>query len=99
MSALDDVFKRDFRLVFLRILRKAPQGSANSSLMHKALISLGHPCGDDYVMTQAAWLQEQNLIEISEVSENISVYHITKRGRDVAQGLVSVPGVDTPGER
>ncbi|HIE1992208.1 TPA: ArsR family transcriptional regulator, partial [Klebsiella oxytoca] len=52
----------------------------------------------DTVRTHLAWLSEQGLVSLTDVS-GCYVAEITGRGDDVASGLATVPGVKKPRAR
>lgn len=88
----------DIRLVILRALEQDLGYSHNESIIHAILEKFGHKCSRDMVRTQLAWLQEQALVSIDDVS-GIYVATITQRGADVATGAATVPGVKRPSPR
>ena len=92
-----DVLDQDQRLVLLRSLLDCGD-SANESILQTCLQTYGHKVSRDAVRTQLAWLREQGLVTLSDVS-GCYVAEITGRGDEVASGLVTVPGVKKPRPR
>ncbi|BBV67834.1 hypothetical protein STW0522KLE44_42220 [Klebsiella sp. STW0522-44] len=92
-----DLLDHDQRLVILRSLLDCGD-SANESILQTCLQTYGHKVSRDAVRTQLAWLREQGLVTISDVS-GCFVAEITGRGDEVASGLVTVPGVKKPRPR
>ena len=85
--------ERDRRLVILRITAEG-NGTANDRMLRSGLATWGVRCTLDTIGQSLAWLAEQGLIKIRPVPEStVQVAEITRRGRDVAEGLVEVPGV------
>ncbi|WP_035604769.1 hypothetical protein [Edwardsiella tarda] len=92
-----DVLDQDQRLVLLRSLLDCGD-SANESILQTCLQTYGHKISRDSVRTQLAWLREQGLVRLSDVS-GCYVAEITGRGDEVANGLATVPGVKKPRPR
>lgn len=92
-----DVLDQDQRLVLLRSLLDCGD-SANESILQTCLQTYGHKVSRDTVRTQLAWLREQGLVTISDVS-GCYVAEITGRGDEAASGLITVPGVKKPRPR
>ncbi|CAH6197671.1 MULTISPECIES: VpaChn25_0724 family phage protein [Citrobacter freundii complex] len=92
-----DVLDQDQRLVLLRSLLDCGD-SANESILQTCLQTYGHKVSRDTVRTQLAWLREQGLVTLSDVS-GCYVAEITGRGDEVASGLTTVPGVKKPRPR
>lgn len=87
------------RLCILRCLEQAPGYSVNDSILTDVVNDFCPPIGRDKVRTELAWLSEQGLVTLRHVTDTLSVATATTRGVDVAQGRVTVPGVDRPGPR
>ncbi len=83
------------RCAMLRFLFDAPGCEINTSVMQDALAAIGHPVSRDRVETDAAWLAEQELVEIEDFGA-IKVVRLTGRGQDVATGRAVVSGVKRP---
>ncbi|MGY3910757.1 VpaChn25_0724 family phage protein [Aeromonas piscicola] len=90
-----EVQQQDRRLVLLRALRDMGGFEANESILEQCLGMYGHACGRDTVRTELAWLAEQNLVSVRDVS-GCMVATLTGRGGDTARGVVIVPGVKRP---
>lgn len=85
----------DRRLSILRILQDVPGASINHFVLQDALHDLGHSVSRDLILSDAAWLKEQNLVAVDELP-GIWVLRLLARGDDVAKGLAFVPGVKKP---
>lgn len=96
MNDFAKFLREDIRLVILRVLANMPSYTANSSVLHGALIQVGHNLGKDQVKTEMSWLAEQGLVTVESVYD-LLVARITERGGDVAAARVVVPGVKKPG--
>jgi HD-like signal output (HDOD) protein len=83
------------RLSILKVLDRAPGYSANDSVLHDAVVSLGISSTRDQVRGDLGWLAEQQLVTLRDV-EMLKVATITVRGADVAKGLAIVEGVKRP---
>lgn len=91
-----DYLRRDVRLVTLRILSEMPEYRANSSVITNVLDQFGHAATRDQVKTELRWLEEQGLIQLTEVG-SVLVATLLERGQDVARGRATVDGVAKPG--
>lgn len=95
--SLDKLITEDRRLVILRLLNEQPDYSLNSSLMQSALFQFGHSVSRDVVRSDFAWLAEQQLLTVDQLSNELYLAKINNRGVDVAVGLAIVPGIKRPG--
>lgn len=85
----------DHRIAILHALAKC-NGDSNESFITMALHSFGHTSvSRDQVRTYFAWLKEQGLISLEEIS-GIMIARLTERGFEVEQGHVITPGVKRP---
>lgn len=84
------------RLATLRLLSEQNGYTTNSSILHAGLDYLGVKVSRDEVLTDLAWLRDQGLVVLDELTEGIYVARLTGRGVDVARGNATVPGVDRP---
>ena len=96
MSALSDAIDHDLRLAILQLLAGEVGFQANVRVLHTAVVGLRFRVSRDKVVTEVAWLREQRLVEVDALPQDVSVVKATVRGREVAQGLVAVPGVSQP---
>ncbi len=85
----------DRRLVVLRVLAESSGYTANEFILQQMLEQFGHVVSIDRVRTDLAWLQEQQMLTISDVAD-VQIAHITARGQDVAAGRTVVPGIKRP---
>ncbi len=85
----------DQRLVILRSLREMQGFEANESIIDSCLEAYGHNISRDQVRTHLAWLEEQQLITLRNLSD-YQIARLTGRGEDVATGQATVPGVKRP---
>ncbi len=85
----------DQRLVILRSLQEMAGYEANESIIDSCLDAYGHNISRDQVRSHLAWLEEQGLITLRNVSE-CQIAKLTGRGEDVATGQAIVPGVKRP---
>lgn len=90
-----DVVSEDQRLVILQALEEDPAYSHNEHVLGRMLEAVGHRVSRDRLRTELAWLEEQGLLRVQDVS-NTKVAKITGRGSDVARGATRVPGVARP---
>ncbi|MGY6354880.1 VpaChn25_0724 family phage protein [Citrobacter amalonaticus] len=92
-----EILDSDQRLVILRSLMEYG-ASANESILQTCLQTYGHRVSRDVVRTHLAWLREQGLVSLNDVS-GCYVAEIKGRGEDVALGMASCPGVKKPRAR
>jgi len=85
----------DQRLVILRSLKEMQGYEANESIVDSCLEAYGHNISRDQVRSHLAWLEEQGLITLRNVSE-CQIARLTGRGEDAATGQAVVPGVKRP---
>ena len=83
------------RLAVLQILAADADYAHNELVLSSALEQLGHGVSRDQLRTELAWLAEQGLVSIEDVS-GIRVARLLSRGQDVAKGVARVPGVARP---
>jgi len=91
----EDLLKADLRLVALLSLAQDPGYAHNEYVLKEMLGQLGHTVSRDKLRTELAWLKEQGLIDLHDVSGTM-VAKLTGRGKDVSEGSVVVPGVKRP---
>jgi len=84
------------RITVLRILDGAPGYCANDSLLTSACATYGLHATRDQVRGDIAWLAEQGLVRAADVGGGLTVATLTERGRDVAGGRATHPGVQRP---
>ena len=85
--------ERDRRLVILRITAEG-NGTCNDRMLVTGLGHWGIRCTLETVRQSLAWLAEHGLVKLRTVPDSdVGVAEITRRGRDVADGMADVPGV------
>jgi hypothetical protein len=99
MKTFADRLREDRRLVILRLLSEASGYRANSSVLHAGLQYLAIAASRDDVLTDLAWLQDQGLVRLDQVTDSIQTVTLSARGDDVAHGRAIVPGVSRPSPR
>jgi hypothetical protein len=97
MPSFAEVLAADRRLVILRILvEEAPGYTANVSILHGAMGTVGHRCTRDQVEGDAAWLAEAGLVTLEHLAIGVTTVTASQRGVDVATGRTVHPGVKRP---
>jgi len=96
--SFQDLITKDIRLVILRLLEEDNDFSLNDSILQGGLKLLGHGVSRDKVRTEIAWLEEQGLIKTEQIG-SVTVATLTEKGRAVALGESTNPGVKRPGPR
>jgi hypothetical protein len=97
-SKFKELITSDIRLVILRALAEDLGYSHNESILHSVVEAFGHKASRDCIKSELAWLEEQGLLDLSDVAGCL-VATITQRGADVAAGRAVVPGVKRPEPR
>ena len=95
MSSFRKFETEHLRLAVLQILAEDSDFAHNELVLSSALGQLGHGVSSDQLRTELAWLAEQGLISVADVSD-LQVARLLKRGQDAARGLARVPGVARP---
>lgn len=90
-----DIVTEDQRLAVLEALEGDPDYSHNEHVLGRLLQAVGHGVSSDRLRTHVAWLQEQGLVAVEDVS-GVLVVRLTRRGEDAALGRARVPGVARP---
>ncbi|EHR39612.1 hypothetical protein [Alishewanella jeotgali] len=93
--AMQRIMQEDRRLVILRSLNELAGYEANESIINQCLEAYGHNISRDAVRVELAWLEEQQLLTLRDVS-GYMVARLNSRGADVATGKATVPGVKKP---
>ncbi|MBN8190386.1 hypothetical protein JF540_27450 [Salipiger thiooxidans] len=86
------------RIAILRLLDDAPRYTSNVSMMTDLLRAYGIGYTRDQVTGEVHWLREQGLVS-TEDHVGFLVVTATVRGLEVAQGVVTYPGVQRPRPR
>lgn len=93
---IHEPWREHLRSSILRTLSKAPQYSANDSIILDVVRSVGFSAvSRAQIRTELSWLQEQGLVR-TETIETLIIVTLTERGEDVAAGRSTVPGVKKP---
>ncbi len=87
-----DIVTEDQRLAILEALEGDPDYSHNEHVLGRLLQAVGHGISRDRLRTHIAWLQEQELVAVEDIS-GVLVVRLTSRGEDAALGRARVPGV------
>lgn len=95
MNAFAKHVDEDLRLSILQLLGETEGYDLNVNILRSALAELGHRPSLDKLRVEAAWLEEQGLVETHCVG-SLVVAKATARGLDVARGQARVPGVRRP---
>ena len=85
----------DARLCILQSLEADAGYDLNEHVLAAALEALGHSLSRDRLRGELAWLAEQGLATVTDVS-GVHVARLTARGADSALGRARVPGVARP---
>lgn len=91
----EKILKEDARLVMLMHFQAQNDRTLDQHLLQRLLKASGRSLSMDKIRTELAWLKEQSLIRYEE-NDGALVATILLRGEEVAQGVVTVPGVQRP---
>ena len=83
------------RLELLRYLAQAPAYEAGGQVLRLHCRQIGVPSSESQIDAALAWLEEQGLLQLRRIGEDV-VARVTRRGREAADGIVTVPGVMRP---
>nr|WP_245398572.1 hypothetical protein [Oceaniglobus trochenteri] len=86
------------RLAVLKHLERCSQYTSNASILIDVVRGVGVPSSEDQLRSALAWLDEQDLIEITDHG-HVVIAVATSRGCEVARGDVTHPGVKRPSAR
>ncbi len=92
-----DHLKANRRLCILQNLIE-DGGHGSETAIEQVLLASGHHAGltRDYVREQLKYLAEIDAVSIDYFRDRLMVAHITERGVNIAQGRISVDGVEAP---
>lgn len=90
------VLAADRRLCILRLIIASPDWRVSAAPIAAALPQFGHAVSHDTLAADLVWLDEQQLITLSEIG-GLLVATGTQRGVDVGNGVARHPGVRRPG--
>ena len=94
--SFDDLQTSEIRLTILRLLAQDPGYDINETILGKLVRQFGYQVSHDQLRTHLAWLAEQGLVTVATVADMLQVAKLTRRGKDVAEGCATCPGVARP---
>lgn len=73
-------------------------GHGSETVIEQFLLAQGHHAGltRDYVRAQLKFLADIDALTIDYFRDRLMVAHVTERGVAIAQGRITVDGVETP---
>jgi hypothetical protein len=83
------------RLAILQFAERSPGYTVSVQMLADLLRGVGIATTMDAVMATAAWLEEMELVELSQPG-GVTLVTATARGCDVANGMATHPGVRRP---
>ncbi|MGD1880836.1 MAG: hypothetical protein ACFB11_00760 [Paracoccaceae bacterium] len=95
MSDYAQELRRHARIAILRFVEDAPRYTTNVSMLATLLPRVGIQYTRDQITTEAHWLKEQGLIEVTETGDFIVLVG-TNRGIEIAQGIAVHPEIKRP---
>lgn len=95
MTEFSQKLARDARLKTLQLLDQAERVPLNHSTLQTALYSMSVRLSGDQVRTELSWLSEVGAVRLTEAG-SLVIAELTERGRDLARGHASIPGISVP---
>lgn len=95
MSSIRDIYDETVRILILRFLDNEPAGALPAVMLADALKASGTPVSSERAAAHLEWLDEQRLVDFDK-DASLPYATITKRGSEVAQGVIAVSGVRHP---
>ena len=93
MTTYAEHVEHDRRLIVLRLIADN-NGAANDRMLQNGLAKWGIRCTLAIIASSLAWLSEQGFVQIKRVDgSDVAVAEITRRGREIAEGLSEAPGI------
>lgn len=92
---IEEVKTRHRRLAILRALAGATSGSANLFVFRNWLPELGLAVATDELRADIRMLEAAGLVVLKD-DHDAWPFTLTQRGEEVAQGLITVDGVEKP---
>jgi hypothetical protein len=86
------------RLAVLRHLEACAEYTSNASILQSVLVGVGLPSTRDQVITELAWLKEQDFVTYDDHADFL-VVTATARGAEIARGLATHPEIQRPSPR
>ncbi len=90
--SLREIRSESFRLSILMALLNEPSFRMNDSEIRTVCAHFGNSMGSDECRGQLHWLDQQGLIAIDNHTGYV-IAKLTSRGQDVAEGVITWPGV------
>lgn len=98
MSDYQSTVRRHRRLAILRHLEQCADFTSNASILVDVLDGVGVVSSRDQVLSELNWLQEQDLITLTDHSGFV-IAEATLSGVEIARGRASNPGIQRPSPR
>ncbi|MGL4986630.1 MAG: hypothetical protein ACRC5H_05760 [Treponemataceae bacterium] len=93
---MKDIFAGHKRIIILQCTEKLI--TMSNVMAQKLLRTYGHSLAIEEVNALFIFLQERNLVKLRQLDEDIWTIELTRKGRDIALGLVREQGIDLPVE-
>jgi len=84
------------RLKILQILEKQPQYQAHQETILRDLRDQGFTLSRDHLHIELAWLENNADAIVDRASGGVHIAVLTPDGQEIAQGIVTVPGIARP---
>jgi hypothetical protein len=90
------VQKEERRLHVLLYLMEVTDGTTNAYTLQRILRQVGHPVEHEPLLEEIDWFEAMGLLKAEKLPPDVVVVWITQKGRLVATGEMTVPGVSVP---
>lgn len=96
MKTYLEILAEDRRIAILQLLVEV-NGSANESVLYRALEDLGHrQVTQENLRADLRFLETAGAIRLEWFMERIAVAHLLTRGREIREGKIVVDGIKRP---
>ena len=93
--SMDEIIRKEARLVMLRELDGQPDGRLNSALLQTVLESYGISKTRDWVHDELNWLADKSAVTVREMG-SVRIASISQKGRDHVERRHVIEGVKRP---
>jgi hypothetical protein len=99
MTTLRERLMESYRLCILRLLLTAGSYRLNDGILTSATRDMGHDEPRDVLRAELAWLERHQLVTVENPAPGLQVATLTGNGQEVAEGVITYPGVKRPSAR
>ena len=93
--SMDDIIRKEARLIILKALNEQPDGRLNSELLRLTLETFGITQNRDWVHEELGWLANLGAVKINDAGTT-RIASLTTKGRDHVERRVVIEGIKRP---